>query len=282
MHCAVSQSDSYSTSGSLRWHLCDISESRRALIVTPQTLDARYCQLTSHCSRAEQKSETVEQRINSYKYLSYLQDSVLDSLHTMTPFRRGELAGKNINNIQKVGKKLKGWIFSLSREQKISFCDILHLTMHLCWARSLFLSNHLLHIHWITSTRSRPEVGNSGHVISCFCDTWQLQWSSETWIRMLLNSTLTRVAESRTEGHSIFPLTVLWASAEFCFMCLFPGKRRATQEVSVQVFRTLAGKTTHQETRTIHKFTATLKKQSNQQSWPWININGCKSGQRRI
>lgn len=151
----------------------------------------------------------VEQRINSYKYLSYLQDSVVDSLHTMAPFRRGELAGGKSKHLKSRQKKIEGWIFSFRRVQKISFCDIFHLTMHLCWARSLFLSNQLLHIHWITSARSRPEVGNGGHITSCFCDTWQLQWSSETWIRMLLNSTLTRVAGSRTEGHSIFPLTVL-------------------------------------------------------------------------
>lgn len=94
-----------------------------------------------------------------------------------------------INTIQKTGTDSRrvwclAWIESFGLN--ISFCDILHLLRcpvpqeGFCWSSSPFLSNHLLHIHWITNMHSHLGDSNCDHIISCFSDTWQLQWSSET------------------------------------------------------------------------------------------------------
>lgn len=68
----------------------------------------------------------------------------------------------------------------------ILFCDILHLLRRpfpgkgFAVRARLFLSHHLLHIHWIANTHSHLGDSDCDHIISCFSDTWQLQWSSET------------------------------------------------------------------------------------------------------
>lgn len=121
------------------------------------------------------------------------------------------------------------------------------------------------------NTRSRPEVDNRRHIISCFCDTWQLQWSSETWTGCVAQQHLDTSRPQLNRGSFHFSRS---PSCEPRRSFAWRGGVQRVRSLHRCCWDQCAGETTSRDSR---KFTAVVKKQSNQQCWPWISINGCKS-----